>query len=104
MKKISGNYHLPYFTISPTFSICPIHGYLAGEHEYCPKCDQETEILEKEGEEIKNEIVANESAESSIVVSEDSVEVVESKVEREILVPMRSKLNLGGEGDGENKM
>ena len=41
VKKISGNYHLPYFTISPTFSICPIHGYLAGEHEYCPKCDAE---------------------------------------------------------------
>jgi len=104
VKKISGNYHLPYFTISPTFSICPIHGYLAGEHEYCPKCDQETEILEKEGEKIKSEVVANEGAEPSIVVSEDSIEVVESNVEREVLVPMRSKLNLGGDGDGENKM
>jgi ribonucleoside-triphosphate reductase len=41
IKKIAENYHLPYFTISPTFSICPIHGYLAGEHEYCPICDQE---------------------------------------------------------------
>lgn len=35
------NYKLPYFTISPTFSVCPIHGYLAGEHQYCPKCDEE---------------------------------------------------------------
>ncbi len=41
VKKIANNYRLPYFTISPTFSICPIHGYLPGEHEYCPKCDEE---------------------------------------------------------------
>ena len=41
VKKISYNYRLPYFTITPTFSICPKHGYLAGEHKYCPKCDEE---------------------------------------------------------------
>ncbi|MFA5060991.1 MAG: ribonucleoside triphosphate reductase [Candidatus Pacearchaeota archaeon] len=41
VKKIANTYHLPYFTITPTFSICPIHGYLPGEHEYCPKCDLE---------------------------------------------------------------
>ncbi len=41
VQKIVNNYHLPYFTITPTFSICPKHGYLAGEHKYCPKCDQE---------------------------------------------------------------
>lgn len=41
IKKIAENYHLPYFTVTPTFSICPIHGYLVGEHEYCPKCDSE---------------------------------------------------------------
>lgn len=41
VKKISHNYRLPYFTITPTFSICPKHGYLAGEHEFCPKCDEE---------------------------------------------------------------
>jgi len=35
------NYRLPYITISPTFSICPKHGYLDGEHSYCPKCDAE---------------------------------------------------------------
>ncbi|MFO1283616.1 MAG: ribonucleoside triphosphate reductase [Burkholderiales bacterium] len=32
---------LPYITVTPTFSICPTHGYLAGEHEFCPKCDAE---------------------------------------------------------------
>jgi ribonucleoside-triphosphate reductase len=41
VKKIAESNKLPYFTITPTFSICPIHGYLAGEHRYCPKCDQE---------------------------------------------------------------
>jgi len=34
-------FRLPYVTITPTFSICPKHGYLAGEHEFCPKCDEE---------------------------------------------------------------
>ncbi|PKL36373.1 ribonucleoside triphosphate reductase [Candidatus Peregrinibacteria bacterium HGW-Peregrinibacteria-1] len=35
------NFRLPYITVSPTFSICPTHGYLAGEHDYCPSCDLE---------------------------------------------------------------
>jgi ribonucleoside-triphosphate reductase len=47
VKKIAENYHLPYFTITPTFSICPIHGYIAGEHEYCPICDEEPEEIQK---------------------------------------------------------
>ena len=49
VKKIVDNYRLPYFTITPTFSICPKHGYLAGEHKFCPKCDEEigyTETVE----------------------------------------------------------
>jgi ribonucleoside-triphosphate reductase (formate) len=41
VKKIADNFHLPYFTITPTFSICPKHGYIAGDFEYCPKCDTE---------------------------------------------------------------
>jgi ribonucleoside-triphosphate reductase (formate) len=41
VKKIFYNYHLPYITLTPTFSICPKHGYLPGEHKYCPKCDEE---------------------------------------------------------------
>ena len=35
------NFRLPYITITPTFSICPKHGYLQGEHEFCPQCDQD---------------------------------------------------------------
>ncbi len=49
VKKIVYNYHLPYFTLTPTFSICPKHGYLAGEHQYCPKCDEENNYQEEKG-------------------------------------------------------
>lgn len=41
VKKVVTNYRLPYFTITPVFSICHKHGYIAGEHEYCPLCDEE---------------------------------------------------------------
>ena len=41
VRKVFENYSLPYITLTPTFSICPKHGYIAGEHKYCPKCDEE---------------------------------------------------------------
>ena len=41
IKNVISNYKLPYITISPVFSVCTKHGYIAGEHEYCPKCDAE---------------------------------------------------------------
>ena len=41
VKAIASNYRLPYFSISPTFSVCPVHGYLAGEHFECLKCKEE---------------------------------------------------------------
>ncbi len=41
IRRVFTNFRLPYLTITPTFSICPKHGYLAGEHEFCPVCDQE---------------------------------------------------------------
>ncbi len=49
VRKIAENYALPYFTLSPTFSICPVHGYLAGEQPICPKCviEQKTEIYSR---------------------------------------------------------
>ncbi len=40
-RRALSNFRLPYITITPTFSICPNHGYLAGHHEFCPKCDAE---------------------------------------------------------------
>ena len=41
VKRVLTNYRLPYITITPTFSICPKHGYLSGEHKFCPICDEE---------------------------------------------------------------
>lgn len=40
VRKALGRFRLPYLTITPTFSICPVHGYLSGEHEFCPRCDE----------------------------------------------------------------
>ena len=41
LRRVLSRFRLPYITITPTFSICPKHGYLAGEHPFCPKCDNE---------------------------------------------------------------
>jgi anaerobic ribonucleoside-triphosphate reductase len=38
VKKVFENFKLPYITVTPTFSICPVHGYIPGEHFFCPKC------------------------------------------------------------------
>ncbi len=57
VKKICEKYRLPYFTVTPTFSICPKHGYLPGEHKYCPKCDQENGYIEDGSVEMPAETV-----------------------------------------------
>ena len=41
VRKVLSNYRLPYVTITPTFSVCPKHGYISGEHKFCPICDEE---------------------------------------------------------------
>ena len=47
VRKICENYRLPYFTFSPTFSICKNHGYITGEHFTCPICGAETEVYSR---------------------------------------------------------
>jgi ribonucleoside-triphosphate reductase len=47
VRKIAENFHLPYFTLTPTFSICPEHGYLVGEQDTCPICGAQTEIYSR---------------------------------------------------------
>ena len=47
VKRALTNFKIPYLTITPTFSICPHHGYLSGHHEFCPKCDDA--IMAREG-------------------------------------------------------
>ena len=47
VRKIAENYTLPYSTLSPTYSVCKEHGYLAGEHFTCPKCGQPAEVYSR---------------------------------------------------------
>ena len=47
VRKVAANYRLPYFTLTPTFSVCPSHGYLEGEQVTCPVCHQETEVYSR---------------------------------------------------------
>ena len=122
--KISRNYHLPYFTLTPTFSICPIHGYISGEHEYCPICD-----AEMDEEEAVNNVKVQEDLDVPSDVKDEELnsgddEVEEKKVEREIepsveevvkdvarevveevgsKVFVKGELN-GGKKDGEDKV
>jgi len=55
VRRVLERYRLPYITVTPTFSICPVHGYLAGEHDFCPLCDDE-KLANKE---IKNDSKSN---------------------------------------------
>ncbi|NBD35699.1 MAG: ribonucleoside triphosphate reductase [Chloroflexi bacterium] len=52
IRAVAENYHLPYFTLTPTFSVCPVHGYISGEHPYCPY-EHTPEQLEKFGVPVK---------------------------------------------------
>ena len=47
VKKVCNNYHLPYFTVTPSFAICPTHGYLLGEVDKCPTCGEKTEVYSR---------------------------------------------------------
>jgi len=47
VRKIAENYKLPYYTMSPTYSVCSEHGYISGEVKECPKCGKETEIYSR---------------------------------------------------------
>lgn len=47
VRTIAENYKLPYYTISPTYSICKEHGYISGEHFKCPKCGQPAEVYSR---------------------------------------------------------
>jgi len=47
IRKVAWNSHLPYFTLTPTFSICPTHGYTSGEHKQCPTCGASCEVYSR---------------------------------------------------------
>jgi ribonucleoside-triphosphate reductase len=89
VKKIAESYRLPYFTITPTFSICPKHGYISGDHVYCPVCDREIGYSEKNDN--------REAEKSTIIVSQrtvlaresmnDEVDISEKKMVQKIPAP-----------------
>jgi len=47
IRKVVSKFRLPYLTLTPTFSICPSHGYLSGEQERCSVCNEETEVYSR---------------------------------------------------------
>jgi ribonucleoside-triphosphate reductase len=47
VKTIASNYKLPYYTMSPTYSICKTHGYISGEEYFCPECNEKTEVYSR---------------------------------------------------------
>ncbi len=57
VKRSLERFRLPYITITPTFSICPTHGYLSGEHEFCPTCDEE--LVKRKQQEQNDHAICN---------------------------------------------
>jgi len=47
VKTVCSNFRLPYFTVTPSFAICPSHGYLRGEVDICPTCNEKTEVYSR---------------------------------------------------------
>ena len=97
VKKIVENYKLPYFTITPTFSICPKHGYIAGEHEYCPKCDQEIGYSEENQESLRQTSIGIHEVE---IVDKDK-QIIDADYKQKILTKQAS---LENKKDDEEKM
>lgn len=97
VKKIADNYKLPYYTISPTYSICQTHGYLQGEHYECPECGKVTEVYSRitgyyrpvqnwnagKSQEFKNRKVYVHGRMVEQPQNMDAVKVMEKKVEVE---------------------
>jgi len=96
--KISASYHLPYFTITPTFSICPVHGYIAGEHEYCPKCDEELALADRVQQGKLS--VAEDDLKENIISGTTSI-YDHIEVERKSIAPVIS--NSSGKQDSHNR-
>lgn len=99
VKKIAFGYHLPYFTISPTFSICPIHGYLSGEHEYCPKCDLEIAEGKRAADDVAQEVVSEVSDEEVALGSSDV-----GSSEEEVVVSLKDVKDAGLKNEFEKKV
>ena len=49
VRRVLSRYRIPYVTVTPTFSVCPRHGYLPGHYEFCPRCDEEALARRRQG-------------------------------------------------------
>ncbi len=107
VRKIADNYHLPYFTSTPTFSICPVHGYLSGEHEYCPKCDGDIAESERE-QELRKGVLLDGNVEiegDNVVSNAPSDEEYKNLVENSnSLGVSSSEVKINGGENGKDKM
>ncbi len=72
VRKVLENFKVPYITVTPTFSICPSHGYLAGEHRFCPSCDEEKTVA----------IVRAQEARTGEAVARETVALAEDQRQR----------------------
>lgn len=120
VKTIAENYRLPYYTLSPTYSICRTHGYLNGEVERCPKCGADTEIYSRitgyyrpvqnwnkgkekefqEREEYKNPVIlvttktCTKCKEAKKKLSEYGIPYIEVEAEKDIEIVTRHNLKM----------
>jgi len=78
VRKIAENFKLPYFTLTPTFSVCPVHGYIAGEHEYCPYCDQEKGYFEGQNYQVEAPTQKLEEVPTPVVQPESPIQTQEA--------------------------
>ena len=97
VRKIAENYKLPYYTMSPTYSICADHGYIAGEHFSCPECGRDTEVYSRitgyyrpvrnwndgKAQEFKDRLEYDVSAELAPAIENMTAPVAEAVVEPE---------------------
>lgn len=81
VKTVAHKYKLPYFTLTPTFSICPKHGYIPGEHHYCPKCDEENNYSSTK----KEDVINNNIEYVRVKKAESNEDFIESDVDRDII-------------------
>jgi len=109
VRKISEKFHLPYFTLTPTFSICPIHGYIAGEHEYCPKCAEDPDDNIEKGIVVKQDLIGRQDgsvSDKKIQFVKRSISDEVSTERRDIIIStftnLKEQLNQRGENGKEN--
>ncbi|MEE1032260.1 MAG: ribonucleoside triphosphate reductase [Ruminococcus sp.] len=116
VRKIAENYRLPYYTLSPTYSVCKEHGYIAGEHDTCPTCGKPAEIYSRitgyyrpiknwndgKSQEYKNRTVYQIVSEpaGNVTKTAASIEKVQQEVKEEVKVEAVKETPVTATADG----